>query len=109
MHCISQIDTILAFIFNRSHFLLSSSLTSSSSLVRSIFFASSQSSLVRSIFFASSQCVYSFIGYNNIYGSKHLIKYSFSDLYISDIVCRIRHLYGCQSHCEDFISYVSCN
>ena len=96
MHCISQIDTISAFIFNRSHSLLSSSLTSSSSLVRSIFSA-------------SSQCVYSFIGYNNIYGSKHLITYSFSDLYISDIVCRIRHLYGCQSHCEDFISYISCN
>ena len=82
---------ISAFIFNRSHSLLSSSLTSSSSLVQSIFSA-------------SSQCVYSFIGYNNIYGSKHLIIYSFSDLYISDIVRRIRHLYGCQSHCEDFIS-----
>ena len=96
VHCISQIDTISDFIFNRSHSLLSSSLTSSSSLVRSIFSA-------------SSQCVYSFIGYNNIYGSKHLITYSFSDLYISYIVHRIRHLYGCQSHCEDFISYISCN
>ena len=40
VHCISQIDTISAFIFNRSHSLLSSSLTSSSSLVRSIFSAS---------------------------------------------------------------------
>ena len=67
VHCISQIDTISAFIFNHSHSLLSS-LTSSSSLVRSIFSA-------------SSQCVYSFIGYNNIYGSKHLITYSFSDLH----------------------------
>ena len=37
VHCISQIDTISAFIFNRSHSLLSSSLTSSSSLVWSIF------------------------------------------------------------------------
>ena len=63
VHCISQIDTISAFIFNRSHSLLSSSLTSSSSLVRSIFSA-------------SSQCVYSFIGYNNIYGFKHLIRVS---------------------------------
>ena len=71
VHCISQIDTTSAFIFNRSHSLLSSSLTSSSSLVRSIFSA-------------SSQCVYSFIGYNNIYGCKHLITYSFSDLHISD-------------------------
>ena len=96
VHCISQIDTISGFIFNCSHSLLSSSLTSSSSLVRSIFSA-------------SSQYVYSFIGYNNIYGSKHLITYSFSDLYISDIVRRIRHLYGCQSHCEDFISYISSN
>ena len=32
VHCISQINTISAFIFNRSHSLLSSSLTSSSSL-----------------------------------------------------------------------------
>ena len=47
-----------AFIFNRSHSLLSSSLTSSSSLVRSIFSA-------------SSQCVYSFIGYNNTSGKNH--------------------------------------
>ena len=92
VHCISQIDTISAFIFNRSHSLLYSS-----------------SSLVRSVFSASLQCVCSFIGYNNIYGSKHLITYSFSDLYISDIVRRIRHLYCCQSHCEDFISYISCN
>ena len=96
VHCISQIDTISAFIFNHSHSLLSSSLTSSSSLVRSIFSA-------------SSQCVYSFIGYNNIHGSKHLITYSFSDLYISDRVRRTRYLYGCHSHCEGFISYTICN
>ena len=96
VHCISQIDTISAFIFNCSHSLLSSSLTSSTSLVRSIISA-------------SSQCVYSFIGYNNIYGSKHLITYYFSDLYIFDRVRRIRYLYGCHSHCEVFISYTTCN
>ena len=54
-------------------------------------------------FSASSQCVYSFISY--IYGFKHLITYSFSDLYISDIVHRIKYLYGCHLHCEGFISY----
>ena len=47
-------------MYNRSHSLPSSSLTSSSSLVRSIFSA-------------SSQCVLFFYW-------KHLIKYSFSDL-----------------------------
>ena len=53
VYCSSQIDTISAFIFNSFYSLLSSSVTPSSSLVRSIFSA-------------SSQCVYSFTGYNNM-------------------------------------------
>ena len=66
--------TISAFIINCSNSFLSSS----------------SSSLVRSIFSASSQYVYSFVGCNNIYGFKHLITCLFSDLHISYIVHRIR-------------------
>ena len=95
VHCVAQIDTISAIVF--SHFLsfLSSSVTSSSSLVQSVFSV-------------SSQLMYSFSGYNNIFGSKHLDDYSSTDLYIADMVRKVRHLYGFHSPCEGLICYVTC-
>ena len=96
VHCVAQIDTISAIIHSRFLSLLSSSLTSSSSLVQSVFSV-------------SSQLMYSFSGYNNIFGSKHLIDYSSTDLCIADIVRKVRHLYGFNSPCEGLICYVTCS
>ena len=96
VHCVAQIDTISAIVFSRFLSLLSSSLTSSSSLVQSVFCL-------------SSQMMYSFSGYNNIFGSKHLVDYSSTDLCIADIVRKVRHLYGLNSPCEGLISYVTCS
>ena len=96
MHCVAQIDTILAIVFSRFLSLLSSSLTL-------------LSSLVQSVFCLSSQLMYSFSGYNNIFGSKHLVDYSSTDLCIADIVRKVRHLYGFNSPCEGLISYVTCS
>ena len=96
MHCVAQIDTISDIVFSRFLSLLSSSLTSSSSLVQSVFSV-------------SSQLMYSFSGYNNIFGSKHLIDYSSTDFCIADIVRKVRHLYGFNSPCEGLICYVTCS
>ena len=95
VHCVAQIDTISAIVLRRFLSLLSSALSSSSSLVQSIFSMSSSS-------------VYSFTGYNNVYGANHLIDYSYSDLSFAHIIRRIRHCYGNYSPCEDLISYLSC-
>ena len=94
VHCVAQIDTISAIVLRRFLSLLSSALSSSSSLVQSIFSMSSSS-------------VYSFTGYNNVYGAKHLIDYSYSDLSFANMIRRIRHCYGSYSPCEDLISVYS--
>ena len=96
VHCVAQIDTVSDIVFSRFLSLLSSSLTSSSSLVQSVFSV-------------SSQLMYSFSGYNNIFGSKHLIDYSSTDFCIADIVRKVRHLYGFSSPCEGLICYVTCS
>ena len=57
----------------------------------------------------SSSFVYSFTGYNNVYGANHLIDYSCSDLSIAYMIRRIRHFYGVYSPCEDLISFLSCS
>ena len=95
VHCVAEIDTISAIVLRRFLSLLSSALSSSSSLVQSIFSMSSSS-------------VYSFTGYNNVYGANHLIDYSYSDLSFAHMIRRIRHCYGSYSPCEDLISYLSC-
>ena len=48
--------------------------------------------------------MYSFSGYNNIFGSKHLVDYSCTDLCIADLVRKVRHLYGFNSPCEGLIN-----
>ena len=70
---------------------------------------SSSSPLVKSVFSVSSSIVYSFTGYNNVYGANHVIDYSSSDLSIAYMIRRIRYLYGVYSPCEDLISFLSCS
>ena len=89
LHCVAQIDIIFAIVLS----LLSSTLSSSSSLVQSVFSVSSSS-------------VYLFTGYNNVYGANYLIDYSHSDLSFAHMIRRIRHF--SYSPCEDLISYLSC-
>ena len=72
VHCVAQIDTITAIVLHRFLSLLSSAL-------------SSLSSLVQSVFSVSSSFVYSFTGYNNVYGANHLIDYLYSDLSFAHI------------------------
>ena len=60
VHCVAQIDTISAIALSRFHSLRSSALSSSSPLVKSVFSV-------------SSSIVYSFTGYNNVYGANHVI------------------------------------
>ena len=64
--------------------------------------------LVQSVFFSvSSQAVYSFTGYNYIYGARHLVEYSSPDLCIANLIRNnIRYSYGVNSPCEGFISYI---
>ena len=62
--------------------------------------------LVKSVFSVSSSIVYSFTGYNNVYGSNHVIDYSYSDLSIAYMIRRIRYVYGVYSPCEDLFCRV---
>ena len=96
VHCVAQIDTLSALVLRRFLCLLSSS-------------HSSTSPLVQSVFSVSSQAVYSFTGYNYIYGARHLVEYSSPALCIANLIRNnIRYPYGVNSPCEGFISYMSC-
>ena len=77
VHCVAHVDSISSFVLSRFLSLLSTAL-------------SSPSPLVQSVFSVSSQVVYSFTGYNNIYGSRHLSDYSSQDFSIARIIRQIR-------------------
>ena len=68
---------------------------------------SSSSSLVRSVFIVSSQVVYSLTGYNSFYGIQHLSDYNSSDFTTASFITHLRHLYGLHSPCEGIISHLS--
>ena len=94
VHCVAHIiDSISAIIFNRFLSLLSSSLSSSS--------------FVRSVFSVSSNLVYSFTGFNKVYGYRYLPVYSSTDISYANFICNIRRMYGYHSPCEDLVSYLS--
>ena len=76
VYCIAHVDSISSFVLSRFLSLLSTTL-------------SSPSPLVQSVFSVSSQLVYSFTGYNNIYGSIHLSDYSSQDFSIACIICKL--------------------
>ena len=95
VHCVAHVDSISSFVLSRFLSLLSTAL-------------SSPSLLVQSVFSVSSQVVYSFTGYNNIYGSRHLSDYSSQDFSIAHFIRQIRLLYGYHSPYENLIYYLSC-
>ena len=77
VHCVAHVDSISSFVLSRFLSLLSTAL-------------SSPSPLVQSVFSVSSQVVYSFTGYNNIYGSRHLSDYSTQDFSIAHFLRQFR-------------------
>ena len=95
VHCVAHVDSISSFVLSRFLSLLSTAL-------------SSPSLLVQSVFSVSSQVVYSFTGYNNIYGSRHSSDYSSQDFSIAHFIRQIRLLYGYHSPYENLIYYLSC-
>ena len=70
---------------------------------------SSPNIFLRSIFIDSSNFVYSFTGYNFLFGHIHYRHFSDSDHYTARFVRQIRSIYGSYSHCEDLISFLCCN
>ena len=92
-HCIARIPTVSfpPFLF----------------LLLSCFF--SPNIFLRSIFIDSSNFVYSFTGYNFLFGHIHYRHFSDSDHYTARFVRQIRSIYGSYSHCEDLISFLCCN
>ena len=68
---------------------------------------SSSSDLVRIVYFDSSKLLYSFTGFNHIHGCYR----DFSSVHELDTVFFIRQtrsIYGLFSPCENLISYLSC-
>ena len=92
-HCIARIPTVSNIIFDRFCSFFSRAI-------------SSPNIFLRSIFIDSSNFVYSFTGYNFLFGHIH---FSDSDHYTARFVRQIRSIYGSYSHCEDLISFLCCN
>ena len=67
------------------------------------------SSLVRLIFIHASQLVYTFSGYNHVYGHTHLRYYSDIDVNTASIIRHFRSFYGLYSPCEVIIRSLSCD
>ena len=94
VHCVAEIDTISSMVYSRFCSRLSTAVSSSSSLVRSVLIV-------------SSQVVYSFTGYNYFYGIQHLSVYNSSDFTTASFIRHLRHLYGLHSPCEGIICRLS--
>ena len=95
VHCIAQIPAISNLLYDRFCSLFSSVLSSSSSLLRSIFVH-------------SSQFTYSFTGYNYTHGYTHYRHYIFDELHAAFIIRNLRSYYGSYSPCENIVKFVSC-
>ena len=94
VHCITQIPAISNLLYDRFCSLFSSVLSSSSSLLRSIFVH-------------SSQFTYSFTGYNYTHGYTHYRHYIFDELHAAFIIRNLSY-YGSYSPCENIVKFVSC-
>ena len=93
VHCTTRFYSIFNAVHLRSRELLHSALCSSSSVIR--------------VFLDSSYLCYTFIGYNTIYGDRH-IKYYPEDCPIrAEVIRSYRTHFGCFSAYEDVISTVS--
>ena len=95
VHCTADIPAICNIVYSRSCKFLSRSLLS-------------YAPIVSSIIHESSTLVYTFLGYNNLYGSHHLKFYSNYDFDISFFVRSVRLYYGFNSPFENFIRDVVC-
>ena len=95
VHRTADIPAICNIVYSRSCKFLSRSLLSYAPIV---------SSIIRE----SSSLVYTFLGYNNLYGSHHLKFYSNYDFDISFFVRSVRLYYGFNSPFENFIRDVVC-
>ena len=94
-HYIARIPTVSNIVFNRFCSFFSRAI-------------SSPNIFLRSIFIDSSNFVYSFTGYNFLFGHIHYRHFSDSDHYTACFVRQIQSIYGSYSHCEDLIS-LCCN
>ena len=74
VHCVARVSTISNLLYHRFQSFLSRAISSSSSLIRNIFHE-------------SSHYVYSFAGYNVLYGHQHVRVFSDVDF---DTACTIR-------------------
>ena len=98
MHCVARTSSISSIVDNRFLSMYSRAL-------------SNCSSLVRLIFIYASQLVYTFSGYNHIYGHTHLRYYSDIDVNTctASIIRHFRSFYGLYSPCEVIIRSLSCD
>ena len=94
LHCTARLYSIFNAVYLRSRELLHSALCSSSSVVRCVFLD-------------SSYLCYTFIGYNTIYGDRHIKKYYPEDFLCPEVIRSYRTHFGCFSVYEDVISTVS--
>ena len=91
VHSVAKCHSVSNFAFKRFCSLYASALSSSSDLVRIVYF----------------ELLYSFTGFNHIHGCYR----DFSSVHELDIVFfirQIRSIYGLFSPCENLISYLSC-
>ena len=93
-HCLGQVSSIRNILFKRFQSFYSSTLSSSSPLVVSIFNDSCSLS-------------YTFTGYNYMYGHDHLRLYSDHDISTASLIRFIRHHFGFLSHMESFVYELS--
>ena len=96
VHCTAKIHSVSNMLYDRFCSLHSFALSSSSSLIQSIFVS-------------STQHIYSFTGYNYIHGYTHYRHYYFEEFHAAFIIRCLRSTYGIHSPCENIVQFVSCS
>ena len=92
VHCVAQVSTISNLLIKQFCSLFTRAISSSSCLVRTIFYE-------------SSQLMYSFTGYNHMCGQNHLRIFSDHDFNAASI---IRYIHGLYSLQEVYIKELAC-
>ena len=94
LHSTAKLQSIYNVVIFRSAKLLASA-------------SGSSSSLISDLFSESARCAYTFIGYNSIYGYKHLKTYSQCDRLCGSFIRDARNAPELNRHLEDDIYYIS--
>ena len=94
LHSTAKLQSIYNVVIFRSAKLLASA-------------SGSSSSLISDLFSESARCAYTFIGYNSIYGYKHLKTYSQCDGLCGSFIRDARNAPELNRHLEDDIYYIS--